>query len=314
MIGKLLAIGRPLLSTTSFVKMSTKEASWNPNFFSGKGDPFTEEQFFDQLIRFQSEVRLTKKRGILFLGENHMDPTAHELEVKILSRMALEAKATGQRFSLSLEFFDRSFQKSVSNYVTRNTDYEAFVSELGPSCPSNHLDYKPILDLARELDLPVLASNCPRQFTRLVAEHGKEILETLPADCLDYLPPLPYSGPSKEYLDDFIETMQSFSSTNIVDLERMKRRAAAQSLWDATMAHSIVKALHEGDDFVAHVTGFFHVKNNKGIHEHLSTSLIKESLTTLTIVILPEDKPQFSQEDHHGLGDLVVLTDINKID
>ena len=43
----------------------------------------------------------------------------------------------------------------------------------------------------------------------------------------------------------------------------------AQSLWDATMAHSVTKALYRSN-LVVHVAGYFHVKQNLGIPEHLA--------------------------------------------
>lgn len=299
-------------STLSVRKMSGRRA-FSPHFYTGSGDALTEDQFLSRLSQFQTQCRSDGQRGVLFLGENHMDKWAHELEVKLLKIVAEKARCLEQRLCLSMEFFDRSCQTSVNKYCSGAINYEGFIEELGPRCPGNHEDYKPILDLAKQHNILVVASNCPRQFTRLVAEHGQGILATLSPDCLDYLPPLPYSGPSKEYLDDFINVMQSIGSNNL-DLEKLQKRAEAQSLWDATMAHSLLRAFEEGFDFVAHVAGFFHVKNKKGIHEHLSQSSNRTSLVSLTVVMLPEDSPIFSDEDHKGLAELVVLTDIGNID
>jgi uncharacterized iron-regulated protein len=302
----------PFSFSQSNKKMSVCKA-FVPHFYGRSGDPLTEEQFMSRLRLFQTQCSSGGKPGVLFIGENHMDQSAHELELKILNLLAEEGRALGQRFCFSMEFFDRSCQTSLNKYSKGDINYEEFVEELGPRCPGNHDDYKPILDLAKRCDISVVASNCPREFTRLVAEHGKGILETLPQDSFAYLPPLPYNGPSKEYLDDFVNVMQSIGSTN-VDLEKLQRRAEAQSLWDATMADSILNAFDEGYDFVAHVTGYFHVKNQKGIHEQLLQSQKKTSLVSLTVVILPEDNPRFSDEDHKSLADLLVLTDISKID
>ena len=54
-----------------------------------------------------------------------------------------------------------------------------------------------------------------------------------------------------------------------LDENRLKRMLGAQSLWDATMAHSVTKALYRSN-LVVHIAGYFHVKQNLGIPEHLA--------------------------------------------
>ena len=54
----------------------------------------------------------------------------------------------------------------------------------------------------------------------------------------------------------------------------------AQSLWDATMADSIHKALDKVDR-VVHVTGYFHVQYKLGLVEHLAR-LVPENDNSLS--------------------------------
>ena len=54
-----------------------------------------------------------------------------------------------------------------------------------------------------------------------------------------------------------------------LDENRMKRMLGAQSLWDATMAHSVTKALYRSN-LVVHIAGYFHVKQNLEIPEHIA--------------------------------------------
>ena len=68
----------------------------------------------------------------------------------------------------------------------------------------------------------------------------------------------------------------------------------------------------ENNELVVHVTGYFHVKQDLGIVEHLRK--YRAEFNATTVVILPEEDPSiFSPEDHGDLGDFVVLTDLNKI-
>ena len=119
-------------------------------------------------------------------------------------------------------------------------------------------------------------------------------------------------------MQNFLNVMQIFGDENhpVEMTDKMRKMLDAQSLWDATMAFSI----HEGFDnlglnFVAHLSGYFHVKNNLGIVEHLN-NYVGESSSVLsqTVVMLPEDKPEFVEKEHCHLADFVILTDLNQIE
>ena len=87
----------------------------------------------------------------------------------------------------------------------------------------------------------------------------------------------------------------------------------AQSLWDATMAHSIIKALYRSN-LVVHVAGYFHIKSNLGIPEHLTHYGGSLEYGQTSIVMLPEEDLVFTESEHKNAADLVVLTDINAVD
>ena len=62
------------------------------------------------------------------------------------------------------------------------------------------------------------------------------------------LPPLPIQPASQQYEANFRETMGIVGSEGLDD-QKITRMLGAQSLWDATMAHSITKALYRYVDF-----------------------------------------------------------------
>ncbi len=76
------------------------------------------------------------------------------------------------------------------------------------------------------------------------------------------------------------------------------------------MAFSIFESF-EKLNFVAHISGYFHVQKNLGIVEHLNH--YASDVSSYTVVMLPEEKPEFYPEDHSDLADSLVLTDLNKI-
>ena len=79
------------------------------------------------------------------------------------------------------------------------------------------------------------------------------------------------------------------------------------------MAHSIIKALYRAN-LVVHVAGYFHIKSNLGIPEHLAHYGGSLEYGQTSIVMLPEEDLVFTESEHKNAADLVVLTDINAID
>jgi uncharacterized iron-regulated protein len=62
------------------------------------------------------------------------------------------------------------------------------------------------------------------------------------------------------------------------------------------------------------IAGYFHVKQNLGIPEHLAHYCTAIDYGQTTIVMLPEEDLVFTESEHRDAADLVVLTDINAID
>jgi uncharacterized iron-regulated protein len=82
----------------------------------------------------------------------------------------------------------------------------------------------------------------------------------------------------------------------------------AQSLWDATMAHSIATFLEdESRAIVLHAVGGFHVEYSTGIPEQLS--LYRPGVKQLIIAIRSADDIAAFGEKDQGRGDFVILTD-----
>lgn len=272
-----------------------------PNFFSGTGDPLTKETFMQGFKPFP--------KRLLLLGENHMDPEAHNLELDILKAVHSEIKGD-RKLALSLEFYDRQAQPVMNEYLRGFVNEETFLSD--SNAPGNASDYQPLINYCKEFNLPVIAANCPRRYTSLVSKFGrdklKELVETCPMS-KGFLPPMPYLGASEKYKANFIEIMRSMGNENPRVPTSM---LDAQSLWDATMAHSLAQGL-ESYDVIIHVTGYFHIKQGLGILEHLN-HYVSHPVDSTSVVILPEENPsQFNHEDHDLLGDFVVLTDLSQI-
>jgi len=268
-----------------------------PTFFLGCGEGISKSEFMDRIAK--------SKARVLYIGENHEDSSAHLLELEILQAVKTTSTAE-QNTALSLEFYDREAQTVLNEYLAGQVNLDTFLCDSRP--PANHQDYQPLIDFCRVEGWRVIAANCPRRYTRMVGKQGRDYLMKLEqTSAVNLLPPLPYSGASEAYKNNFISIMHQMGNNNpnvpttILD---------AQSLWDATMAHSIVQGLTVSDRIV-HVTGYFHVQHKLGTVEHLERYL--PGTEALTVVILPSEDLDALNDEQKDIGDLVALTDINQL-
>ena len=127
------------ISNCSF-KMSSQSYStkFEPKFFSQTGQSSSEEEFFENVSEFVRNVKISGNKGVLFIGENHQDPSAHQLELKILEKVFEISKKENLKFGFSLEFYDRSCQPVLNEFLSGFFDYETFVTEIGSGAPGNH--------------------------------------------------------------------------------------------------------------------------------------------------------------------------------
>jgi len=275
--------------------MSSQAESFKPpGFFLGSGEPVSKSDFYEKIV--------TSKAPVIMIGENHEDPLAHAIELEILKKLKIATSS----LCLSLEFYDREAQTVLDEYLAGLVPLDTFLSDSKP--PGNHAAYQPLIDLCKADQLPVLAANCPRRYTRMVSKAGRDFLTPLASTSARHLlPPLPYEGASQKYTQNFIDIMRAMGNNNPSVPTTM---LDAQSLWDATMADSIHQGLGRMER-VVHITGYFHIQYGLGTVEHLAR--LRPETEILTVVILPAEETQQMNEEQRNIADLVVLTDIEAL-
>lgn len=299
--------------------------------FTGAGQPATMDDI----------ARAMGGNQVVFVGETHDDPTAHMLELELLKRATAEhsgpaevdsagpgsgdaATATGggRPVALSLEFFETDVQLPLDEYLAGLISESSLLADTRP-WPRYRTDYRPLIEFAKDHDLPVIAANAPRRYVDMVARHGRESLNQLSRQAVGYLPPLPYGHASAAYRDQWIATI-----AEVMKQEGMKcgvpvAHAAAppgshaqmgnqldsQVLWDATMAYSIFRYLSANPDaLVLHMVGGFHVERNTGIPEQLRSYM--PDVRSMIVSLRPVgDVNAFEAAPSGQWGDFVIQTD-----
>lgn len=155
----------------------------------------------------------------VLVGETHTDPVAHWIEAELF-RQAVErfnaGGAPGQTpgalrpVALSLEMFEQDVQYILDEYLAGLITERQFLSSARP-WEYYEEDYRPMVELAKERGLPVIAANAPRRYVNRVSRLGRDALWELPASTRRFLPPLPFPAPTDAYRSEWTELMSNMT-------------------------------------------------------------------------------------------------------
>ncbi len=245
------------------------------------------------------------QNDVVFLGEMHDDSVGHSLQFDIF-KAAVEKYGANRKVSLSLEMFERDVQVVVNEYLAGLISEKKFLDDARP-WGNYKTDYRPLVELAREKKLDVIAANSPRRYVNMVSRGGRETLNSLSKEAKSWLPPLPYGQASEAYSNKF-KALMGPSPEAQMGIDKI---LASQSLWDAGMAYSISQNIVK-KGLVVHLNGSFHTESRLGTVEHLLK--YKPKTKVLVVTLRYEDDFQtFDKAKYENLGDFVILTDAKQL-
>lgn len=270
--------------------------------------PYSEQQFAvfpatgrpattDQIVNAMAD------HDVVFLGEQHDDAVGHAVQFEIFKRI-VEKYALDRRVALSLEMFERDVQTVLDEYLNGLITEQHFLLSSRP-WGNYRWDYKPLVELAKEKKLPVIAANAPRRYVNMVSRGGRAALNGLSREAKRWLAPLPYADPSPAYAGKFRALMGNSPEA----AGRIDNILSSQSLWDATMADSVARYLKETKKaLVVHLNGSFHTEGRLGTVEHL-LKYRPEAKVLVVTMRYEDDFRNFDNTRHANTGDFVILTD-----
>jgi uncharacterized iron-regulated protein len=267
----------------------TNEANYK--IFDGTGNSATMSQILDAI----------GQNDVVFLGEQHDDSVGHSLEFDIF-KAAVEKYGANRKVSLSLEMFEKDIQVVVNEYLSGMISEKKFLDDSRP-WGNYKTDYRPLIELAKEKKLDVIAANSPRRYVNMVSRNGRDSLNALSKEAKSWLPPLPYAQASEAYSNKFKALMGTAPEAQA----GINNILASQSLWDAGMSYSISQHLVK-KGLIVHLNGSFHTESRLGTVEHLLK--YKPKTKVLVVTMRYEDDFQtFDKAKYENLGDFVILTD-----
>ena len=272
--------------------------------------PFSEQHFrvFDAKgtpSNISDIIKAINAADAVFLGEVHDDSVGHAVQMEVF-RQAIAAYSGKRKIALSLEMFERDVQIILNEYLNGLITESQFLAGSRP-WGNYKTDYRPLVELAREKKLSVVAANAPRRYVNMVSRNGRNSLNSLSKEARAWIAPLPYGDPSPMYAKKFNDLMAKSGDPGAANAHNPI--VFSQALWDATMGNSVANFLKNNKEaLVIHLNGSFHTENHLGTVEHLLKYRPKTKVLVVTIRY-EDDFNAFDKSKHSDLGDFVILTD-----
>ncbi len=242
----------------------------------------------------------------VLLGELHDPGPAQAVHGPFFSGVLAAAPAA----AAALEFYERDDQAHIDDYLAGITTYAQLAQAALGSARNDLQGHREILAASRDAGRPVIAANAPRRYVSLARREGFDRLATLTAE-QRRLFALPVVTPSERYRADFFAEMNldlNASPAPATDqIERIDAVFRSQTLWDATMADSVARALDTGARPVILVVGRFHTDFDGGLTQQLRA--LRPGIRTCTLSISrgapPAASPSPADTDR-GRADILI--------
>ena len=212
-------------------------------------------------------------RDVVYFGELHDNVVGHQVYAK-LARLLVDRRADTV---LSLEMFERDVQGVVNDYLRGRIDEAEFLKH-GRPWKDYARDYRPLIELARERKLDVIAGNLPRPVARQVSGKDGSLSPFLPRTT---------TAPLDRYWELFGESMKSHPGADGA-VERMYRSQCAK---DDAMAEGIADYLASNphrQPLVIHCNGNFHSDYGLGTAARLAARAPLAQAAVISMVADPD--------------------------
>lgn len=253
-------------------------------------DP-SNQQYLDDINSLAA--RLNGSNIILF-GEFHTHPAIHLAQLRLLEALYLQ----NNQLSLSMEQFDRSQQHLLDQYLEGDIG-EQWLIKQSQAWDNYRSDYRPLVEFAKQQQLPIIAANAPRKHIRCLGQQG-----------LDYLTQLPIIERQQlaETLtvDDPAYKQRLFGNAHHGDAEQSQNHFIAMLGWDDTMAESIAQHSKSRHRQVMHTVGNFHIEQRQGTYSRVQQRLPEQQVTSV-VAVSEKEYAGLSNAEKQKKGDYLII-------
>jgi len=250
-------------------------------------------------VNYNEMLKDAIKSDMVFFGELHDNSLCHWLQLELTRDLFSEKKSN---LIIGMEMFESDDQLLIDEYITGKITANNFESE-AKLWKNYKTDYKPTVDLVKENNLRLVATNVPRRYASIVNKKGFEGLDSISVEAKDFIAPLPINfDPEVECYKSMLEMMGESTRHDTLHI------AKAQALKDATMAYFILKYWTSGHTFF-HINGSYHSDNYQGIIWWLKKE--NPNLKIVTISTIEQDTISSLAEENQGVADYIICIPSN---
>jgi uncharacterized iron-regulated protein len=235
--------------------------------FAQTKTPFVLYNSKGKKVSYKKMIRVLAQNDIVLFGEYHNNAIAHWLQLSVTKDLFEKRKLT-----LGAEMFEQDNQKVLNDYLQGKINAKGLDS-LARLWKNYSTDYAPLVNFAKENNIPFTATNIPRKYASLVSKKGFTGLDSLTAQEKSWMAPLPMAyDPELPGYKNMVAMMGGHGGENL---------PKAQASKDATMAHFIVTTQVPGSLFI-HYNGSYHSENYEGIGWYLAKNNPLLKITTVS--------------------------------
>lgn len=210
---------------------------------------------------FESIIKELQKDRVVYVGEVHTDMGSHILQLQIIQ--ALFEK--NPNLAIGMEMFPRSSQAALDSYINGTiTTEKDFLKESGyfDVWGYDYRLYREIIGYARKNHIPLVGLNIEKSIVdQVFKEGGLDGLDEKQTGKIPTERKLDIPG----YRERLSQAFSSHQSVNFAN-EKLGGFMQAQSIWDESMAETIVDYLRDNPDRrMVVIAGNGHVYKETGI-------------------------------------------------
>jgi uncharacterized iron-regulated protein len=249
-------------------------------------------------IDYENLISNISESNVILFGELHNNSVSHWFEFEIVKSLYSSKK---EKLIIGAEMFESDNQLILDEYLNGLIKEKKFEDE-AKLWKNYSTDYKPIINLANEKKIPVIATNIPRRYANMVFYDSLNILNNLTKEAKSFVCQIPikldYELSSYKKLQDSTQSMEH-NGKYIIE---------AQAIKDATMAYFINKNLNKNSIFF-HFNGSYHSDNYQGIMWYLLQKNKRLKISTISTV--EQSDVQKLSEENMNIADFIICVNEN---
>lgn len=244
-----------------------------------------------QISSLNGILKQIQDARVLLVGEIHTRYDHHLVQLEVLKRLY----QTKQNVVLGVEWFQQPFQQHLDNYIAgKITESEMlYRSKYFERWGYDYRLYRPIIQYAREKQIPIIALNASKELTSALAEGG---FDQLPAQLQSQLPDS-YDFSDQEY----IERLNNIFKLHPDKSRKFENFLMIQVTWDESMAARVADyLLQHTDSTMLVLAGNGHISYGSGIPNRIKRRLNHRQYT----ILVSDDSLSMSRD----MADFLVLS------